>query len=188
MRKISGILPSSPRLRTVDVKNSQPMRSGVPTFGARTAQSDPKDRLTMSSVDRAMMNDKLKAYRPRDIFGSKIANQVANDFFLSELPQFHSEVGLSEKIELSTGAPPKYEASYYSSVSQPDSMEKAYGLPAFSDESDLVPASVEPELPASEKYALPAFAEDDSVPVSAQSYEPKSVEEKHELPAFHVEA
>lgn len=103
MQKISGILPTNARIKSVDVKNSQASRPGAPNFGQRMG-STAADRLSLSeeATDR-MMNESLSNYNPKEARHAKIAENMSKNFFDTRLdtklrePNEESEVRTSGK-------------------------------------------------------------------------------------------
>ena len=87
MEKISGILPSSPRITGADLKNSGVARSGTPSFGRPTNESlsQPSGQMTRASTaDRAIAElNELQNIRSVQNNDSRveIVNRIANDFF-----------------------------------------------------------------------------------------------------------
>ena len=52
MEKISGIVPSSPRTRKVDVSSSQPVRPGAPAFGRNVGKNSLGEN---TAIDRVQL-------------------------------------------------------------------------------------------------------------------------------------
>lgn len=81
MEKISGILPSNSRLKSVDLKNSQPSRPGAPNFGQRMGTT-AGDRLSLSEEAAGrVMQETLAGYNPKEARHAKIAEQMNRNFF-----------------------------------------------------------------------------------------------------------
>lgn len=87
MEKISGIIPSSARTRSVDVSSSQPVRPGAPTWGRPTGRVTPaqtitpEDRVTMSATD-ALENTKAPIYNNKaEVSRAKVVTDLAKKFF-----------------------------------------------------------------------------------------------------------
>ncbi|MBX3016688.1 MAG: hypothetical protein KF767_02270 [Bdellovibrionaceae bacterium] len=85
MQKISGILPSNARIKSVDVKNSQATRPGAPNFGQRMGTT-AQDRLSLSEeATERMMNDSLSNYNPKEARHARIAEEMNKNFFDTRL-------------------------------------------------------------------------------------------------------
>ena len=86
MEKLSSILPGSPRVKSVDLKNAQPARPGAPLFG-RPNGSVSSDRLTLSAEARDMaFQETMGAGRnPREMAQTQIAKDVTKKFFETRL-------------------------------------------------------------------------------------------------------
>jgi hypothetical protein len=108
MEKISSILPGNPRVKTVDLTDSHPVRPGAPTFGQKVGNNSlGRDRVTLS--DEAAHNRLLEARdqtlnsgrNPRDAAHVKIANDMTNNFFLKKLEPLQEAKGasLSEEVQ-----------------------------------------------------------------------------------------
>lgn len=105
MEKISGILPSNSRLKSVDLKNSQPSRPGAPNFGQRMG-STSADRLSLSEeATERMMQETLAGYNPREARHAKIAEQMTRNFFETRLGPKLREDETTDAV--STGASTK---------------------------------------------------------------------------------
>ena len=114
MEKISGIIPSNARTRSVDVSNSQPVRPGAPTWGrptgrvTATAQSmTPEDRVTMSATDQLenakspVYNNKAELTNKVEATRAKVVDELAKKFFEGQAPAQvakDAENPLSERV------------------------------------------------------------------------------------------
>lgn len=89
MEKISSILPSNPRIKSVDLKNSNPVRPGVPTFGQRVGVNTNKDRLTIgdSDLEAVRQQETLAGYNPKEARHAQIASDVTRNFFENRLKE-----------------------------------------------------------------------------------------------------
>lgn len=86
MEKLSSILPGSPRVKSVDLKNAAPARPGAPLFG-RPNGSVSSDRVSLSAEARDMaFQETLGAGRnPREMAQTQIAKDVTKKFFETRL-------------------------------------------------------------------------------------------------------
>ena len=100
MEKLSSILPSNPRVKSVDMADAQPRRPGAPAFGAPVGRNTVQDRVTLSQAAAvaaapAMIKDS-PTYNPRDFRTSKTADYKTNDFFNNRLKPTESDLAASE--------------------------------------------------------------------------------------------
>lgn len=84
MEKISGIIPSSARVTNVDMKDAQPVRSGVPAFGGPQAATRTGNNERLSSTD---MMAGQPSWRQKDAAKAGIVNDVAQSFFMKVRPE-----------------------------------------------------------------------------------------------------
>lgn len=105
MEKISGILPSNPRIKSVDMKNAHPQRPGTPDVGQKMGRSSVQDRMRMSEEanDRALQ-DTLAVYNPREARHAKIAEDVTRGFFDNRLKPDLRESKTADLNEVPTKA------------------------------------------------------------------------------------
>ncbi|MFK8137652.1 MAG: hypothetical protein AB8E15_04745 [Bdellovibrionales bacterium] len=87
MRKISGILPSNSRITSVDLKNSQPVRSGdAAHFGRSIVKSEvvrTAPKLTLNEAPKVY--DKVSARRTKDQANAEIVRKMSSSFFDTRL-------------------------------------------------------------------------------------------------------
>ena len=83
MEKISQIVPSNPRMTAADLPKSGAVRPGAPGFGRQTGESRGGPVKDVSTAERAMTAASSLADQRR-AGESKIIDQLARDFFLSE--------------------------------------------------------------------------------------------------------
>ncbi len=82
MEKISGILPSTPRITNVDLKSSGLSRAGMPSFGRPQATSTGAAREQRQMLEREMFGDLAAATtRPKDPKAA-IVDHMADSFFM----------------------------------------------------------------------------------------------------------
>ena len=81
MEKISSILPGSSRVTSVDLKESSPVRSSVPTFGRAEAPQGRErpsvDAMKPATSAQAEMHD----WRAKDLKHASIAKDLSDKFF-----------------------------------------------------------------------------------------------------------
>lgn len=112
MEKISGIIASNARTRSVDVSNSQPVRPGAPAYGrpeGKVTKAVLEDKISLSSVDA---DRPLQTTNYKNTAGEsakvKIIKDSAARFFESRVPQTlakDTEAPLSEEMFEKTPEP-----------------------------------------------------------------------------------
>lgn len=89
MEKLSSILPSNARIRSVDLKASQASRPGTPNFGQRigtTAATQEKiDLGRAAELGRQAMDDTLAIRNPKEAEHRRIAEETTRNFFETRL-------------------------------------------------------------------------------------------------------
>jgi len=92
VEKISSILPANSRIKSVDMKESQPVRPGTPTFGRTEGWNSAKDKVTISELAKEGVIDNVKepVYKntnrnPREISRSKMVEELNRKFFDTRL-------------------------------------------------------------------------------------------------------
>lgn len=82
MEKISSILPTSPRVKKVDLSDAAPVRPGTPTFGRPVGANAVKDRLTISEQAKDIaFQETLGKIDPKEARGVRIAEKLTQKFF-----------------------------------------------------------------------------------------------------------
>ncbi|MEC9282252.1 MAG: hypothetical protein VX642_06040 [Bdellovibrionota bacterium] len=83
MEKISGILPATSRITTVDRKGEHPVRSGHgASFGRQVSKSEvvrARPKLTLGEAPKAY--ERLSERKLKDRMHAQIVNRMSNDFF-----------------------------------------------------------------------------------------------------------
>lgn len=83
MNKISGILPSSPRIESVDMKNERPLRPGAVSFGqtvlVATDRSSGVQKETIANISAEEASRELK--NPGRKSDETIAEEITSSFF-----------------------------------------------------------------------------------------------------------
>ncbi len=86
MEKISGIIPSSARVTSVDLKES-PVRPGAPSFGRPQAAAG-KDSITTNGEAMKKASDMFASqtdWRSKDARQAAMVNDVSNAFFMKRV-------------------------------------------------------------------------------------------------------
>jgi hypothetical protein len=86
MEKISGIIPSSPRVAAVDLKEATPVRPGTPAFGRPESVSALKAatrEMGLATTQKAMnAKQDVMDWRTKDSKQAVIAAELSNKFFV----------------------------------------------------------------------------------------------------------
>lgn len=88
MEKISGIIPASPRVTSVDHSGSNSTRPGAPTFGAPKGISslERNDRFSKSSVANNITDTFMNSsWKKRDLAKAGIVEKMSDVFFQSRV-------------------------------------------------------------------------------------------------------
>ncbi len=84
MEKISGILPSSSRVSSVDMRDAAPIRPGTPSFGRPEGVSSLRDAKVGETAARAsrLSQDRLD-WKSKDSNQAAIARDISDSFFIN---------------------------------------------------------------------------------------------------------
>lgn len=85
MEKISGIIPSSPRVSTVDLKNAGTVRPGAPGFGRAQGISSLAQTSAIDVVDRMSLHElsgHRKTQKSPEHDQAKIVSDITSGFFM----------------------------------------------------------------------------------------------------------
>ena len=107
MEKLSGILPNSPRVKSVDVSEAKPRRPGAPTFGLPNGSTAAvRDKVSLSNIKPEEVGSDTLTYKNlKDAKSAKLADDLAKKFFETRLnPQ---EENLTKSEELATALEPE---------------------------------------------------------------------------------
>ena len=106
MDKISGIIPSSARLSSVDMKDSSPVRPGVPSFGRPegTSSLKPTDVLAVPAESTARKGiaaqEQLSDWRTKDAKQAALAAEVTDKFFMKNNRAAEPVQDLGQQVNL----------------------------------------------------------------------------------------
>lgn len=82
MEKISGILPSSPRVSGVDLKEAAPARPGAGGFGRPEVQASTRDaRPGLTALRAGLLHQNRLDWRSKDLQHAAVARDLGNRFF-----------------------------------------------------------------------------------------------------------
>lgn len=105
MEKISGIIPSSSRVASVDMKEAPPVRPGTPGFGRAEGVSALREQ-TMNGGNTAQRSSGIQAehldWRSKDLQHANVAKQVSDRFFAKN-KQTADEVSDVESSSMNRG-------------------------------------------------------------------------------------
>ncbi len=101
MEKISSILPSNARLKSVDLDQSAPVRPGVPAMGRNVGRSSTKDRFAVSQEAKDLaFQETLGGRNPKEAAHAKIADDMARKFFEQRVGSRAEERSVREDPEI----------------------------------------------------------------------------------------
>ncbi len=127
MEKISGILPASTRVTSVDLKSSGAVRSGTPNYGRPVGVSSAARREMEAEARAQSLHHKQMQKRAMDP-QTEIVNKMADNFFntRNEKADTQLEIAASEFMELDPDAD-----------LNPMTASKAFGGEVAEDDMDL---------------------------------------------------
>ncbi|MCB0389738.1 MAG: hypothetical protein KDD58_00535 [Bdellovibrionales bacterium] len=97
MQKISGILPSSSRLTSVDVKDAGAVRPGAPTFGRPVGESNLfKNSVVRSAHQAIQKHNELWSERSEQHDKAQVIQDMADSFFKSKNQMAHEKQLVSD--------------------------------------------------------------------------------------------
>ncbi|MBK8201857.1 MAG: hypothetical protein IPK68_05915 [Bdellovibrionales bacterium] len=88
MQKISGILPSTPRIASVDMNESSALRPGGPSFGRPVGVSELSSRedVKISTAQIAgQRHDELLGLRSKDLRDAESVKRLSDSFFMKRV-------------------------------------------------------------------------------------------------------
>lgn len=104
MQKISGILPNTPRISSVDMKDGQAARPGGPSFGRMVGSSSGPGRQALETTAQVahQRHEELLDRRSKDLAEADIVKRLSDSFFMKRLDQPQS---LSQQDGFTSSAP-----------------------------------------------------------------------------------
>lgn len=115
MEKISRIIPSNARTRSVDVSNSQPVRPGAPSWGRPTGRvtraaslaEDPVDRVTRSTATKAgdILTETPIYNKRAELARAKVVEDLAQKFFETNPKKVGFDAGTVKSEEVLESLP-----------------------------------------------------------------------------------
>lgn len=126
MQKISGILPSTPRIAAVDMKDGHSSRPGGPSFGRPEGSSGTTRR------DSSVTTAQLAIQKHSEVMGGRskaqseadIVRRISDGFFMRKMnpePDLRYDVGLGDSVD------PVVNASGQTLYQDPESGEMVEG-------------------------------------------------------------
>ncbi len=110
MDKLSSVLPTSPRVKSVDLKNAKPVRPGAPLFGSPIGStSKDRDRMLISEEGKEMaFNETLAMKNPREMQRAQMVEDVTRKFFETRLNQPEpTQLARGERVALDAAEAPE---------------------------------------------------------------------------------
>jgi hypothetical protein len=99
MDKLSSILGTSPRVKSVDLTDAHPVRPGTPAFGRPVGTTSIRDRFTVSENAKDLaLQDTLGFKNTKESRQAKIAEDVTKKFFETRLQQKEQSMALPEDL------------------------------------------------------------------------------------------
>jgi hypothetical protein len=155
MDKISGIVPSSRRVSSVNLKDSPPVRPGMPSFGRPQGISTLADENKPTTAERAIAKQK-ELFDKRADRSAQAVQDMADKFFM----QKKQEAGPVDDFDLNVGwQTPKKSKDAMSSLD----------LPAVDMTKEMQTETSAAPLKASEE---PLYAKAESVPEDEREFTP----------------
>ncbi|MCB0365504.1 MAG: hypothetical protein H6624_19485 [Bdellovibrionaceae bacterium] len=104
MQKISGILPNTPRIAAVDMRDGHAARPGGPTFGRPEGSSGASRRDTSVTTAQlaAQKHAEVMSGRSKVQQEAEIVRRLSDGFFMRRMspePDQRYDLGLSEPME-----------------------------------------------------------------------------------------
>ena len=103
MEKISSILPSNARVKSVDMAAANPIRPGTPAYGRPVGTTaSERDRITVSETARELASrESVASQNPKETAKAKVVEQMTRNFFetrLKPVQEAKGETALSQRI------------------------------------------------------------------------------------------
>ncbi len=77
MEKLSSILPSSARVKSVDLDEAPPARPGAPAMGRKQGSNSIADRISLSKQAKEMAaQDTMMVKNPREASRAKMVEEI----------------------------------------------------------------------------------------------------------------
>lgn len=157
MDKISSIIPTNARIKSVDLEGSQAARPGAPTLGRHEGISTVRDRVSLSEDARkASLDDSFKqtmgGARAKDAARAKMVAEINRNFFDSRVKSVAapaapaSEAVEESSVESAENFAPQKEVGR---DSLRESLISKYSQPAIEHETEEPMEAPVKELPAS---------------------------------------
>jgi hypothetical protein len=104
--KISGILPSSARVASVDMKEAAPVRPGTPAFGRPEGASALRDaKLGQTAGRAAQLSREQLDWRSKDMQNAATVRELSDRFFKgNDKPAHDQTIENVTEVEMNRGA------------------------------------------------------------------------------------
>lgn len=87
MEKISGILASSPRLKSTDLQSSPPVRPGAPSFGRPVGEVSLAHRKDLTTAQKANMIREQMIEDKKRLKELDMVENLSEKFFMNQVEQ-----------------------------------------------------------------------------------------------------
>jgi hypothetical protein len=99
MDKISSILPSNPRVQSVDMDEAPPARPGAPAFGRKAGRNTVSDRVSLSQKAKDLAaQDTMMVKNPKEASRAKKVEELNRRFFETRLQKPEIEEPVSQAV------------------------------------------------------------------------------------------
>lgn len=141
MEKISGILPSSSRVSSVDMRDAAPIRPGTPSFGRPEGVSSLRDaKIGETAARAAKINQDRLDWKSKDLNQAAMAREISESFFINRKANAVKEMNTaSDGVGGLSGLPPAMMAAKASAPAGFDTGIDSVIESVTSDFSDLTP-------------------------------------------------
>lgn len=151
MEKISGIIPSSPRLSSVDLNEASPVRPGTPSFGRPQGVSTLSEPSVSMDTARkgAAIHREMMDWRSKDERDAAMVAEMSNRFFVKNQRRAEKVVDIDSPSMAPTlqtsirSNPAGFKTDEVGSLAAVSSLRSDIGRPDVGFESDVSGSSVE---------------------------------------------
>jgi hypothetical protein len=100
VEKISGILPASPRIKSVDTSDSSPARPGAPLNGRKEGRVSARDRISISpDAKEIAFKQTMGGKDPQDVSRAKMVSEINKRFFETRFDKPESPSVATQTVE-----------------------------------------------------------------------------------------
>lgn len=160
MEKISGILPSSSRVSSVDMRDAAPIRPGTPSFGRPEGVSSLREaKIGETAARAAKINQDRLDWKSKDLNQAAMAREISESFFINRKANAMKEMNTDSDgggVGGLNGLPPALMAAKASTPAGFDNSIDSVIESVTSDFSDLTPDVIPAESSESTTSEAPA--------------------------------